>query len=108
MSMDEDNGQMVNEEIVPPPEGGYETPDERDSSDDEQNQTGAPDYEEPPEEGSLLANVDDDTEDHNVSNGRQNYCLVKRQCDELCRAIANNQPKLQSVLATVTEMIDRV
>ena len=51
---------------------------------------------------------DDDSEGEAGDVGRQNYFSVKRQCDELCRIIANDQPKLQSVFATVSEMIDRL
>jgi hypothetical protein len=51
---------------------------------------------------------DDDCERDTGDEGRQNYCSVKRQCDELCRIIANDQPQLQSVYVTVMEMIDRL
>jgi hypothetical protein len=97
-------------EIVPPPEGDYDTSNERDSG-DEQETDGTHDSEQPQEEGRMVANVDGDLSDDDIgeldaSNGHQNYCSVKRRCDELCHAIANDQPQLQSIFATtVTEMI---
>jgi hypothetical protein len=65
------------------------------------------------DDGYLMNDGDNDDSDDEMDEpmedaGRQNYCSVKRQCDELCRIIANDQPKLQSVFATVTEMIDRL
>ena len=51
---------------------------------------------------------DEEMEESVMGTGRQNYSSVKRQCDELCRAVANDQTQLQAVFATVTEMIERL
>jgi hypothetical protein len=39
---------------------------------------------------------------------RHTYSSVKRQCDELCRFVANDRKQLESVFSTVSEMLDRL
>jgi hypothetical protein len=57
---------------------------------------------------TTVAWMHDNNSQSESANGQQNYCSVKRQCDELCRVIANDQTQLQNVFATLTEMIDRL
>jgi hypothetical protein len=89
----EDDMSSNDEVIVPPPQGDVEEEVDMEQSNE---------YGGPPDDS------DEEIDDPMGADGRQNYSTVKRQCDELCRAIANDQTQLQSVFATVTEMIERL
>jgi hypothetical protein len=57
------------------------------------------------------ATFDEDNDNHStedVYETRYSYSTVSRQCDELCRFVANDQTQLHSVFSTVSEMLDRL
>jgi hypothetical protein len=99
----------IDEMDVPTPEGDFrDPPSEEVVEGDENNYPDANGGGEGADSDEVGGDSDDDMDESGVDEGRQTYCSVKRQCDELCRVIANDQTQMQSVFSTVTEMIERL
>jgi hypothetical protein len=60
------------------------------------------------EDDGEVDDEDADTTSKNLGEIRHNYSTVSCQCDELYRFVLNDQTQLQSVFATITQMLDRL